>query len=50
MGAMEEFGGGLLKTDERELLCTPINNAAEAAGLRLDEFENCDPTFLYRNF
>jgi hypothetical protein len=48
--ALEEFGGGLLETDERELLCKPVSDAAEAAGLVLDEFDNRDPTFLYRNF
>ena len=49
-GIMSEFGGGLLETDERELLCGPIIDAAEAAGLVLSEFEYGDPTLQYRNF
>jgi hypothetical protein len=47
---MSEFGGSLLETDERELLCGPIIDAAEAAGLVLSQFEYGDPTLQYRNF
>ena len=42
--------GGLLETDERELLVTVIIDAAAAAGLEIPEFEHGDPTFQFRNF
>lgn len=41
---------GLLETDERELLVTPIAEAAELAGLDLDNWADRDPTFELRNF
>ena len=44
------FGEGLLETDERELLCPPIIDAGQAAGLDLSAFPHSDPTLLYRNF
>ena len=46
----EDAGGGLLETDERELLVPVIIQAAETAGLDVDEFEDGDPTFAFRNF
>jgi hypothetical protein len=49
-GVMTEYGGGLLETDERELLCPPIIEAAEIAGLLLSEFEYGDPTLEFREF
>jgi hypothetical protein len=46
----QEYGEGLLETDERELLCPVIIDAAGGAGLKLDQFPNCDPTGEFRNF
>lgn len=46
----EEAGGGLLETDERELLVPVIIDAASAAGLDVSEFEDGDPTGPFRNF
>jgi hypothetical protein len=46
----ERFGGGLLETDERELLVTPINEAAAVAGLNVASFPEGDPTLMFRNF
>ena len=53
-GALDQVnaaaGGGLLETDERELLVPLIIEAATAAGLDAAEFEGGDPTFEFRNF
>ncbi len=46
----EDAGGGLLETDERELLVPVLTDAAVAAGLNLSEFKDGDPTFQFRNF
>ena len=46
----EAFGGGLLETDERELLVPEIIQAAKTAGLDVDEFEYGDPTLSFRTF
>ncbi len=43
-------GGGLLETDERELLVPLVIDAAAAAGLDAAAFEDGDPTFAFRNF
>jgi hypothetical protein len=45
-----EADGGLLETDERELLVPVIVDAAVAAGLDLSAFDDRDPTFALRNF
>lgn len=46
----EEADGGLLETDERELLVPVIIDGAAAAGLDPQEFEGGDPTGPFRNF
>ncbi len=46
----EGAGGGLLETDERELLVPVIVDAAAAAGLDVSRFPHRDPTFEFRNF
>jgi hypothetical protein len=43
-------GGGLLETDERELLVPIIIEAAAAAGLNTEEVEDGDPTLAFRAF
>lgn len=45
-----DFDGGLLETDERELLVTIIIDAAVIAGFDITPFEGEDPTFQFRNF
>ena len=47
---LDTYGGGLLETDERELLLPQVLQAAKIAGLNLNAFENADPTLTYRNF
>jgi hypothetical protein len=49
-GANQDADGRLLETDERELLVNIIIDAAAAAGLDIDQFENGDPTYQFRNF
>jgi hypothetical protein len=46
----EEAGGGLLETDERELLVPVILEGAAAAGLDVGGFPDGDPTAPFRNF
>ncbi len=43
-------GGGLLETDERELLVPLVIDAAVAAGLDPAGFEDGDPTLAFRTF
>jgi hypothetical protein len=45
-----EARGGLLETDERELLVPVIIDAAAAAGLDVKAFPDGDPTVKFRNF
>jgi len=44
------FGSGLLETDERELIVTPVLDAASGAGLDLTRYPGGDPTLPFRNF
>jgi hypothetical protein len=46
----EEADGALLETDEREILVPVIIDAAVAAGLKVSEFKDGDPTMEFRNF
>ena len=43
------FGSGLLETDERELIVTPVLDAAAVAGLDLTQYPSGDPTLPFRN-
>lgn len=39
-----------LETDDREVLVPIITEAASAAGLDTEKFEDCDPTLRFRHF
>ncbi len=43
-------GGGLLETDEREIIVPLVVEAAELCGLDVGDFEDEDPTYEFRTF
>ena len=46
----EREGGSLLETDEREMVCGFLIDAAVACGLDAEKFEDGDPTYAWREF
>ncbi|MGG7565266.1 hypothetical protein ACQ5SO_03760 [Rhodovulum sp. DZ06] len=46
----EARGGGLLETDEREIIVPALNAIAAAAGLELSDYDDGDPTLDLRMF